>query len=294
MPHACPLIRLLTHPTYTYTHTLSCRSTHTHTLFTPTSTHPSHSHPIPLPRTQVRVRASAPGGNRGGKDLACLNRIPFPPPPQPNASFSVVGVGQRCLEGQLVNITARRSRVLIDTPEAQACWTRCSNEGFPVPFHFSVAAGGTGCWCCGATCTLIRDPGVIVRVYMRLYDRPCVCVTLHAVAREVKAPSSPPAHPPTLQPPATVLRRDCRGKHGGPDHLAIGLTDVRAHDDGANAGAEMTCSLIHSTPHRSQCSRLRRLSSHPKPLLCIQSTNSGPRRSPPNDPPSRPRRPRRR
>ena len=114
-------------------------------------------HTPPNTCLQVHVRSSK---GLADKTAKCFHRIPFPPPPQPNASFSVVGINQRCLEGQLV--PGRRSRALIDSPEAQACYVRCSNAGYLTPFHFSVTSGGAGCWCCGQICTLIADPGVTV------------------------------------------------------------------------------------------------------------------------------------
>lgn len=161
--------------------------------------------------SQVRVRSSSPGVP-SGKDAACLNRIPFPSPPQPNASYEVVGVNQRCLEGQLVPVSGRRGRALIDSPEAQACYVRCSAEGFPVPFHFSVASDGASCWCCGETCTLIRDPGVTVRAYSACaFSQSCPSDALNnihrspqsyvaAVAAATQSPTSSPSAFPTAEP----------------------------------------------------------------------------------------------
>ena len=100
------------------------------------------------------------------REAACFNSVPFPPPPGPNASYIAVGLNQRCLEGQFVALAAggvyrREQRALATTPAAQACYVRCGQSGYHVPFHFSVVSTD-GCWCCGATCTLIADPTATV------------------------------------------------------------------------------------------------------------------------------------
>lgn len=173
----------------------------------------------------MRVRSAPPGGP-SSKDLICLNRIPFPPPPQPGASYDVVGLGQRCLEGQLLPVSGRRGRELAGAPDVQACYVRCAAEGLSVPFHFSVASDGAGCWCCGATCTLIRDSSVTVGVMHGLGGR--------GARVRVDGESSLinfRTHTPWT---TTVLRRDGPARDAVPHLLSIGLPDATAHDQGAD------------------------------------------------------------
>ena len=118
---------------------------------------------------QARIRSTPKDSSKANRAYAtCVDTIQFPPPPEPNnnASYNVVGYGQRCVEGQMVTFSTpgrRHIRALAQTPEADVCYTRCINEGYQIPFHFSAASDGSGCWCCGEVCTLILDPNVTVR-----------------------------------------------------------------------------------------------------------------------------------
>lgn len=155
---------------------------------------------------QLSIKALPASKAARKKGITCVA------PPTP---FTPVAEGERCQEGQLVNLTGPvralegtwPRRTLQTLPTAERCYQRCVEVGYTPIFHFSAAAAGL-CWCCGATCTLVPDPNAVVRACTHA----CGCAGVWACVRVVNARMSvfflcPSVQGSSVHPSSGFLRR---------------------------------------------------------------------------------------